>query len=183
MAKEYTQDELLRKAASYCSIAEHCIEDVNNKLQKWNVPAEWHEPIIDRLIADGFIDENRYAKAFVVDKFRLNKWGKTKIALALKLKGVSKEDISEALELIDEGEYDDGRYGCLAKWLGNGNKFYAIREDARKVEELWLVDVLAEPRPELYTYKAELAGDKEVIQYELLIFQNLKQIHLHHQHF
>ena len=69
----------------------------------------------------------------------------------------------------DEGEYDDGRYGCLAKWLGNGNKFYAIREDARKVEELWLVDVLAEPRPELYTYKAELAGDKEVIQYELLI--------------
>ena len=69
----------------------------------------------------------------------------------------------------DEGEYDDGRYGCQAKWLGNGNKFYAIREDARKVEELWLVDVLAEPRPELYTYKAELAGDKEVIQYELLI--------------
>ena len=107
MAKEYTQDELLRKAASYCSIAEHCIEDVDNKLQKWKVPAEWREPIINRLIADGFIDENRYAKAFVVDKFRLNKWGKTKIALALKLKGVSKEDISEALELIDEGEYDE----------------------------------------------------------------------------
>lgn len=69
----------------------------------------------------------------------------------------------------DEGELTEGRYGCLAKWLGRGNKFYAIREDARKVEDLWLIDVLAEPRPQLRTYKAELAGDKNVIQYELLV--------------
>ena len=47
--------------------------------------------------------------------------------------------------------------------------FYAIREDARKVEELWLIDALANPRPKLKTYKAELAGDKNVIQYELII--------------
>lgn len=69
----------------------------------------------------------------------------------------------------DEGDYEEGRYGCIAQWLGNGNKFYAIREDARAVGDLWLIDVLAEPRPQLKTYKAELAGDKNVIQYELLI--------------
>lgn len=68
----------------------------------------------------------------------------------------------------DEGEIDD-RFGCSARWLGNTNKFYAVREDAREVEELWLVDALAEPRPRLKTYKAELAGDEHVIQYELLI--------------
>ena len=61
MAKEYTQDELLRKAASYCSIAEHCVSDVDGKLQRWNVPADWRAQIIDRLIADGFINESRYA--------------------------------------------------------------------------------------------------------------------------
>lgn len=68
----------------------------------------------------------------------------------------------------DEGEYDD-RFGCSAKWLGKSNRFYVVREDARKVKELWLVDALAEPRPQLKTYKAELAGDEHVIQYELLI--------------
>ncbi len=107
MGKEYTFDELLHKAASYCSIAEHCVSEVNDKLQKWNVPAEQREEIINRLIAAGFINEGRYAKAFVTDKFRFNKWGKTKITLALKTKGISTEDISHAIELIDEGEYDE----------------------------------------------------------------------------
>ena len=71
------------------------------------MPADWRAQIIDRLIADGFINESRYAEAFVIDKFRFNKWGKTKIALALKAKGLSQEDIDNALALIDEGEYDE----------------------------------------------------------------------------
>ena len=49
------------------------------------------------------------------------------------------------------------------------DRFYAVREDSRKVNDLWLIDALADPRPRLKTYKAELAGDKNVIQYELLI--------------
>ena len=68
----------------------------------------------------------------------------------------------------EEGEME-GRFGCEARWFKKGHRFYAIREDARKVEELWLIDALANPRPKLKTYKAELAGDKNVIQYELII--------------
>lgn len=68
----------------------------------------------------------------------------------------------------EEGELE-GRFGCEAFWLKKGHKFYAVREDARKVEELWLIDALASPRPKLKTYKAELAGDENVIQYELII--------------
>ena len=48
-------------------------------------------------------------------------------------------------------------------------KIAGIQSDSRKVEDLWLIDALAEPRPRLKTYKAELAGDKNVIQFELLI--------------
>ena len=68
----------------------------------------------------------------------------------------------------DEGEVD-ARMGCSAQWFKTGHKFYAVRDDSRKVEDLWLIDALAEPRPRLKTYKAELAGDKNVIQFELLI--------------
>ncbi len=68
----------------------------------------------------------------------------------------------------DEGELEE-RMGCSAKWFPTGHKFYAIRDDSRQVEDLWLIDALANPRPRLKTYKAELAGDEHVIQFELLI--------------
>lgn len=68
----------------------------------------------------------------------------------------------------DEGDLDE-RMGCEAKWFKTGHKFYAVRDDSREVNDLWLIDVLADPRPRLKTYKAELAGDKNVIQFELLI--------------
>ena len=68
----------------------------------------------------------------------------------------------------DEGELD-GRFLCNAKWFKKGNKFYALRDDSRKVNDMWLVDVMAQPRPQLKTYKYEMAGDRNVVQYRLII--------------
>jgi len=107
MRKEYTLEELLHKAASYCSISEHCISEVDEKLQKWEVAEADRKKIIKHLIKDDFINEKRYAEAFVKDKFRFNKWGKIKISLALKVKGIDNALISSALDVIDEGEYEE----------------------------------------------------------------------------
>ncbi|WP_294142562.1 DPP IV N-terminal domain-containing protein [uncultured Sanguibacteroides sp.] len=68
----------------------------------------------------------------------------------------------------EEGEVDD-RFGCSARWFKKGNKFYALRVDSRQVNDMWLVDVLARPRPRLKTYKYEMAGDKHVDQFSLII--------------
>lgn len=69
----------------------------------------------------------------------------------------------------EEGK-DEGRFGAeSAHWIPGTHRFYAVREDNRKVRDLWLINSLATPSPELVTYKAELAGDKDVTQYELLI--------------
>jgi Uncharacterized protein conserved in bacteria len=107
MKKEYTQEELLHKAASYCSISEHCISEVEDKLAAWCVGCDDKSKIIDRLIAEDFINEKRYSIFFVKDKFRFNKWGKIKIGYALRQKGLSDEIISEALSTIDDGEYEE----------------------------------------------------------------------------
>ena len=107
MRKEYTLEELLHKAASYCSISEHCMSEVDEKLQKWEVAEADRKKIIKHLIKDDFINEKRYAEAFVKDKFRFNKWGKIKISLALKVKGIDNALISSALDVIDEGEYEE----------------------------------------------------------------------------
>ena len=87
MKKQYTFDDLLHKAASYCPISEHCISDVTTKLRAWEVEEFDRKKIIENLIEDDFINEKRYAVAFVRDKFRLNKWGKIKITMALREKG------------------------------------------------------------------------------------------------
>lgn len=107
MKKQYTFDELLHKAASYCSISEHCVSEVENKLRVWEVAEADRKKIITKLISEDFINEKRYAVAFVRDKFRLNKWGKIKISMALREKKVDKELINSALNKIDEGEYEE----------------------------------------------------------------------------
>lgn len=105
--KEYTFDELLHKAASYCSISEHCISEVELKLKTWGLDPNKSNQLIDRLIEEGFINEKRFCLAFVKDKFLFNKWGKIKISYALKQKGLDSKLISDALNSIDEGQYEE----------------------------------------------------------------------------
>lgn len=121
MKKEYTFDELLHKAASYCSISEHCISDVEEKLKVWGVQKEDIDKIIKHLIKQDFINEKRYSRAFVRDKFGMNKWGKIKISLSLREKGIEKELITDAINAIDEGEYEEQ----LARLLKN--KLHTIK--------------------------------------------------------
>jgi len=107
MKKEYTIEELLHKAASYCSISEHCVSEVEDKLSAWGVCSGDKQKIIDRLISEDFINEKRFCTYFVKDKFRFNKWGKIKITFALKTKGLDKETILNAVGTIDDGEYEE----------------------------------------------------------------------------
>lgn len=123
MKKEYSKEELFHKAASYCSISEHCIADVEQKLFLWKVEKEMSNEIIKKLIEDDFINEKRFSEAFVRDKFRFNKWGKMKIGLALREKKIDKTIIENALNVIDVGEYEE----MLAQLLKN--KLQTIKYD------------------------------------------------------
>ena len=100
-----TEEEALNRMAAYCSAAEHCKAEVNEKLQKWGLPYEVINRIIDRLVVEKFIDEERYCRAFVNDKFRFAKWGKMKITQALYMKKIPREVTYRYLNDIDREEY------------------------------------------------------------------------------
>lgn len=115
MKKECTEEEGRVKAEAYCSVAERCVDDVLRKLEQWGVLSDAHEAIVAHLIKERYIDQCRFAVAFVRDKYRFNQWGRIKIAQALRMKHVASDAISEALDEIDEEEYEDILTSLLQK--------------------------------------------------------------------
>lgn len=103
--KELSEKEALYKAAAYCSASEHCRSDVAEKLEKWGVETEAGKRIIEYLVKEKYIDEERYCRFFVNDKLRYNRWGRNKISQALRQKRISQETITSSLGHIDESEY------------------------------------------------------------------------------
>ena len=95
----------LNKAMAQCSHGEYCCDDIRNKLISRGVGNSDTDKIIDVLIRENFINESRYATAFVKDKFKYNKWGKIKISAHLKMKKIPSGIIRTALDSIDYVDY------------------------------------------------------------------------------
>ncbi len=98
-------EKYLLKAQSYCSRAEKCESDVRTYLYKQHADSEIRSKVIESLVEDKFVDNERYARAFVSDAFKFNKWGRLKIRQALLAKGISDNIMAEPLSEIDEAEY------------------------------------------------------------------------------
>ena len=94
MAKTLTPPEALHRAAALCSSSEHCIADIREKLSRWGIGEPDARTIVERLVQERFIDEERYAIAFAKDKFRFSGWGRIKIRYALQQKRIGNSDVS-----------------------------------------------------------------------------------------
>ncbi|MDR3250998.1 MAG: RecX family transcriptional regulator [Tannerella sp.] len=100
-----TESEVLNEMARYCSQSERCLHDVHNKIKAADLPADAVKRITDSLLKDKFIDEKRFSRSFVNDKFKFNQWGRIKICYELKQRNIPPDIYGEAVENIDEDEY------------------------------------------------------------------------------
>lgn len=123
--KTATYEQMVFKASAYCATAEHCEADVREKLRTWACAPEHIDKIIDYLKQENFLNEQRYCNAFVRDKFRFNQWGKTKIAIMLRAKGLADAYIDEALAQIDDTAY----VATLANLLDAKQRGLKYRDD------------------------------------------------------
>jgi regulatory protein len=105
MAEKELFDIALNKAMAQCSRQEFCCDDIRNKLLLWGMEENDAIKIIGILLKENFINEERYASAFVRDKFKYNKWGKLKIGAHLKAKKLPSDIITTALDSIDKEQY------------------------------------------------------------------------------
>lgn len=102
-----TENEALLRLQKICSQQEKCLFDINRKLMEWKIPVNQAKSILEKLLDDNFVDELRYSKSFVRDKFRLNEWGRIKLEYALRQKKINEKIIQDALAEIDETTYHD----------------------------------------------------------------------------
>lgn len=105
MAKPLSPDQVLDKMAKYCAYQERCVKDVAEKLKTFELTQKEKDEILDYLIDNRFVNNTRFAQAFVKGKINQSGWGLNKIRFHLMQKGIDKEIIDEALQTYDEEAY------------------------------------------------------------------------------
>ncbi len=134
--KKYTPLQAKSKAESYCAYQERSQQELRDKLYSWGLHQSDVESIISDLIADNFLNEERFAKAFVLGKFRMKAWGKVKIIQHLKLKRVSKPLITVAMREIDLDEYEEKLEELIAKKINKPLASLTLPEKAKLIRYL-----------------------------------------------
>ena len=107
MKKEMTEQEAYLQLAALCAQAEHCQQEMRDKMRRWGLDETVQNRIIARLVKERYVDDERYARAFVKDKIRYNKWGRRKVQQALWMKRIDADIQQRVLDEIDEKEYLD----------------------------------------------------------------------------
>ncbi len=105
MKRPPTADEMLVKMAGLCAGAEQCVADIRNKILKKGFSPKEANKMIEYLKKNKYLDDSRYAKAYAVDKVRFSGWGRMKIRMGLRAKGIADAHISEAMDYIQDTDY------------------------------------------------------------------------------
>ena len=101
----FTVDEITKKLEYYCVYQDRCHQEVEKKLQEYQLIPEAREKILLHLFQENFLNEERFSKSFARGKFRIKKYGKQRIVKELKYRGISAYNIKTALKEIDDDEY------------------------------------------------------------------------------
>ena len=100
-----TEQDAYLTLAALCAQAEHCQWEMLEKMRRWELPEEAQARVMQRLVSERYVDDERYAQAFVKDKIRYNKWGRRKVEQALWQKHIDEEIRKRVLDEVDDEEY------------------------------------------------------------------------------
>ena len=107
MSKEKTEQEAYLQLAAMCAQAEHCEQEMRDKMKRWGIEPDAQDRVVARLVKERYVDNERYARAFVKDKIRYNKWCRRKVMQALWMKRIDDDIQRSVLDEIDDKEYID----------------------------------------------------------------------------
>ena len=100
-----TENEAYLTLAALCAQAEHCQWEMTEKMRRWELDETAQARVMERLTKERYVDDERYARAFVKDKVKYNKWGRRKVEQALWQKRIDADIRQRVLDEIDTDEY------------------------------------------------------------------------------
>lgn len=103
--KQKTENDAYLTLAALCAQAEHCQYEMLEKMRRWELDDEAQARVMQRLVSERYVDDERYARAFVKDKVRYNKWGRRKVEQALWQKHIDEDIRQQVLNEVDDDEY------------------------------------------------------------------------------
>lgn len=105
MKTEITEQEALSRLAALCSRGEHSSGEMIEKMRRWQLDEMAQTRILERLVHDKYVDDERFARAFIHDKLRYNHWGRRKIEQALWQKGMDRDVYAPLLDAVSDEDY------------------------------------------------------------------------------
>lgn len=103
--KEVTEQGAYLQLAQLCARSEHCQHDLTEKMRRWEMTDEAQARVMQRLVSERYVDDERYARAFVRDKIKYNKWGRRKVEQALWQKHIDDDIRQRVISEVDDEEY------------------------------------------------------------------------------
>lgn len=104
--KSYTFDEIKQKLVNYCVYQDRCHAEVEQKMRDFLLIPEAKDEIFLFLIKENYLNEERFTRSYIRGKFYIKHWGRTKIKMNLKMKGINEKLISNSMDEIDESDYE-----------------------------------------------------------------------------
>lgn len=155
--KHLTKEQALQKLRQYCAYQERSHSEVKQKLWDLGVWRSEHDEIISSLIEDDYLNEERFAKAFVGGKFRMKDWGRKKIYYALKEKGIGDYLIKKAMKEVDDEAYQKTLHELAEK------KYALLKGEQYMVRKKKTIDYLLQKgyEPPLATAAVNAIAGKE----------------------
>lgn len=102
-----TAQEAFSRLSALCARSEHCSHDLTEKMRRWQLSDADQTEVMERLTSGRYVDDSRYALAFVKEKVRFNKWGRRKVEQALRMKHIDDSIIAAALHDVADEDYVD----------------------------------------------------------------------------
>lgn len=100
-----TEQEAYLRLAALCAQAEHCEYEMQEKMRRWEIADDAQARVMQRLITERYVDDERFARAFANDRVKYNKWGRRKVEQAMWLKHIAEDIRQRVLDSIDDEEY------------------------------------------------------------------------------
>lgn len=131
-----TPSQAIPRIQHFCAYQERCHQEVRDKLYTYGLSANDVESIIADLIHDNFLNEERFAEAYVSGKYKIKKWGRNKILMGLKSKKISEYCIKKGMAQIDPYDYYEGMKLLAIKKIESAKGLHPVLKQKKAAQYL-----------------------------------------------